>query len=141
MPTSYTAAQIAEQVQGEVLGDATTPLTGLAPADSAKAGDLTFAEKEAHFLAAEQSAASAILVSGPITGQPPQTSDLRRVAMAVKEVPVIANTGINIDNVEEVMSIAAGVVIGTHFKVDGITWNPVDPARVSRFMDRVAALP
>ena len=67
MPTSYTAAQIAEQVQGEVLGDATTPLTGLAPADSAKAGDLTFAEKEAHFLAAEQSAASAILVSGPFT--------------------------------------------------------------------------
>ncbi|MEO6785962.1 MAG: LpxD N-terminal domain-containing protein, partial [Chthoniobacteraceae bacterium] len=67
MPTSYTAAQIAEQVQGEVLGDATTPLTGLAPADAAKAGDLTFAEKEAHVLAAEQSAASAILVSGPFT--------------------------------------------------------------------------
>lgn len=87
------------------------------------------------------SLADAILVSGPITGQPPQTSDLRKVAMAVKEVPVIANTGVNIDNVEEVMSIAAGVVIGTHFKVDGVTWNPVDPARVSRFMDRVAALP
>ena len=67
MPASYTAAQIAEQVQGEVLGDATTIITGLAPADAAKAGDLTFAEKEAHFLAAEQSAASAILVSGPFT--------------------------------------------------------------------------
>ena len=67
MPISYTAAQIAEQVQGEVMGEATTPITGLAPADSAKAGDLTFAEKEAHFVAAEQSAASAILVSGPFT--------------------------------------------------------------------------
>ena len=67
MPTSCTAAQIAEQVHGEVFGDATTPLTGLAPADAAKAGDLTFAETEAHFLAAEQSAASAILISGPFT--------------------------------------------------------------------------
>lgn len=67
MPTSYTAAQIAEQVQGELLGDAATVLTGLAPADTAKCGDLTFAEKESHFQAAEQSAASAILVSGPFT--------------------------------------------------------------------------
>jgi uncharacterized protein len=87
------------------------------------------------------SLADAILVSGPITGQPAAISDLRKVAETVKEVPVLANTGVNIDNVAEVMSIAAGVVIGTHFKVDGITWNPVDPARVRRFMDKVATLP
>jgi membrane complex biogenesis BtpA family protein len=87
------------------------------------------------------SLADAILVSGPITGQPAETSDLRKVAAAVREVPVLANTGVNVDNVTEVMSIAAGVVIGTHLKVDGITWNPVDPARVRRFMDKVATLP
>ncbi len=29
-------------------------------------------------------------------------------------------------------------MIGTHFKVDGNTWNPVDAARVKRFMDVVA---
>ena len=68
-------------------------------------------------------------------------SDLRKVAAAVREVPVLANTGVDIDNVAEVMSIASGVVIGTHFKVDGITWNAVDPARVRRFMDKVATLP
>lgn len=87
------------------------------------------------------SLADAILVSGPITGQPAETSDLRKVAAAVKDVPVLANTGVNIDNVAEVMSIVAGVIIGTHFKVDGVTWNAVDPARVHRFMDRVATLP
>jgi membrane complex biogenesis BtpA family protein len=86
------------------------------------------------------SLADAILVSGPLTGQPPQTSDLRKVAAAITDVPVIANTGVNIDNVEEVMSIADGVVIGTHFKVDGITWNRVDPVRVRRFMDRISTL-
>lgn len=64
---SFTAAQIAEQLRGEVHGDGSTVLTGFAPADSARAGDLTFAEKEAYFTAAEQSQASAILVSGPFT--------------------------------------------------------------------------
>jgi len=63
----FTAAQIAEQVKGEVIGDGSIPLLGVAPADCARSGDLTFAEKESYFLAAEQSAASAILVSGPFT--------------------------------------------------------------------------
>ncbi len=86
------------------------------------------------------SLADAILVSGPITGQPAEMSDLRKVATAVRGVPILANTGVNIENVAEVMSIAAGVVIGTHFKMDGITWNAVDPARVRRFMDKVDTL-
>lgn len=58
----FTAAQIAEQVRGEVLGDASVELTGFAPADSAKPGDLTFAEKDTYLAAAEQSQATAILV-------------------------------------------------------------------------------
>ena len=52
-----------EQLRGEVLGDGSVQLTGFAPADCARAGDLTFAEKETHFAAAEQSQAAAILVS------------------------------------------------------------------------------
>lgn len=58
-----TAAQIAEQLRGEVLGDGSVPLTGIAPSDCAQPGDLTFADKEAYFKAAEQSQATAILVS------------------------------------------------------------------------------
>jgi UDP-3-O-[3-hydroxymyristoyl] glucosamine N-acyltransferase len=62
-----TAAHIAEQLRGEVLGDSSTQLTGFASADNAQAGDLTFADTEAYFTAAEQSQASAILVSGNFT--------------------------------------------------------------------------
>jgi membrane complex biogenesis BtpA family protein len=86
------------------------------------------------------SLADAILVSGPITGEPVDRSDLRSVRDAVREVPVLANTGVNINNVKEILSLADGVVIGTHFKVDGETFNPVDGARVKRFMDVVASL-
>jgi UDP-3-O-[3-hydroxymyristoyl] glucosamine N-acyltransferase len=60
-----TAAQVAEHVRGELVGDGATVLTGLAPADQARAGDLTFAENEAYFAAAEASQAAAILVAGP----------------------------------------------------------------------------
>lgn len=87
------------------------------------------------------SLADAILVSGPITGQPADASDLRKVAEAVGEmVPVFANTGVNVDNVSDVMSVASGCIIGSHFKVDGDTWKAVDGDRVKRFMDKVNTL-
>jgi UDP-3-O-[3-hydroxymyristoyl] glucosamine N-acyltransferase len=63
----FTAAQLALELQGEVIGDGSVVLTGFAPAVAAKAGDLTFAENEVFFAKAEQSAAAAILVDGPFT--------------------------------------------------------------------------
>jgi membrane complex biogenesis BtpA family protein len=86
------------------------------------------------------SLADAILVSGPVTGEPADSSQLKRVCETVKDVPVFANTGVNIDNVKDTLALASGVIIGTHFKVDGITWNAVDAARVKRFMDKVETL-
>ena len=62
--TQITVAQIAELAGGQVTGSTATLLTGLAPADLAKSGDLTFAESDIYFAKAEQSAASAILVAG-----------------------------------------------------------------------------
>jgi UDP-3-O-[3-hydroxymyristoyl] glucosamine N-acyltransferase len=62
---TFTAAQIAKELDGEVVGDGSTPLTGFAPANAAKPGDLTFAESEDFFHKAEESAAAAILVDGP----------------------------------------------------------------------------
>ncbi|HWJ74418.1 MAG TPA: BtpA/SgcQ family protein [Kaistia sp.] len=86
------------------------------------------------------SLADAILVSGPITGQPAETSDLRAVSEAVKDVPIFANTGVRLENVREVMTYADGAIVGTHFKVDGDTWNAVDADRVKRFMDVVDSI-
>ncbi len=64
---TFTVAQVAEQLRGEVIGDGSISLTGMAPADCARPGDLTFAEKESYFAAAEASQASAILISGSFT--------------------------------------------------------------------------
>ena len=86
------------------------------------------------------SLADAILVSGPVTGEPADSSQLKRVCETVRDVPVFANTGVTIDNVKDTLALASGVIIGTHFKVGGITWNAVDEARVKRFMDKVETL-
>ncbi|MBM3880006.1 MAG: UDP-3-O-(3-hydroxymyristoyl)glucosamine N-acyltransferase [Verrucomicrobia bacterium] len=61
----FTIAELAERLGGEVVGDRTVQVSGLAPAERARPGDLTFAENEAYFARADQSAASAILVAGP----------------------------------------------------------------------------
>jgi uncharacterized protein len=39
--------------------------------------------------------------------------------------------------VRDILAIADGCVIGTHFKIDGDTWKAVDGDRVKRFMDVV----
>lgn len=59
---SFTAAELAKQLDGKVLGDPNIKLSGFAPANAAKPGDLTFAENEMYFKTAEDSAASAILI-------------------------------------------------------------------------------
>jgi len=58
----FTAAEIAERLQGTVRGNGAVVLTGFAPADQAGPGDLTFAENENYLQKAVQSAASAVLV-------------------------------------------------------------------------------
>jgi UDP-3-O-[3-hydroxymyristoyl] glucosamine N-acyltransferase len=60
----FTAAEIARHLDGEILGDAQTPLKSFAHADRAQPGDLTFAENGAFFARAERSAASGIIFSG-----------------------------------------------------------------------------
>jgi UDP-3-O-[3-hydroxymyristoyl] glucosamine N-acyltransferase len=56
-----TATEIAKYLQGEVVGDGNALLNSFAPAESARPGDLTFAESESFFARAEESAATAII--------------------------------------------------------------------------------
>lgn len=75
-----------------------------------------------------------LCVSGAITGDPVRDEDLAAVRAAAPAVALFANTGTTADNVLARFSRADGVIVGTHFKVDGVTWNPVDVTRVRTFM-------
>lgn len=82
----------------------------------------------------------AICVSGPITGQQVAVSDLAAVSEAVADsgAPVLVNTGFTAENAAALLQHANGAVVGSSLKVDGITWNPVDPRRVRTLMAAVA---
>lgn len=82
----------------------------------------------------------AVLVSGAITGEAARMEDLEAVKAAVKSVPVLANTGVRHDTVQDVFRVADGCIVGSSLKADGDTWNPVDPDRARDFMDRVRAV-
>jgi hypothetical protein len=81
----------------------------------------------------------ALLISGPAAGVDASMSDLREAKAAV-EIPVLANTGVKHETVEDVLAVADGAIVGTSLKVDGHTWNPVDPDRVADMMRRVRAV-
>lgn len=81
----------------------------------------------------------AVLVSGQITGEAARMEDLEAVKSVLPDTPVLANTGVKHKTVAEVLRIADGCVVGSSLKVDGDTWNPVDPERARQFMDLARA--
>jgi membrane complex biogenesis BtpA family protein len=76
----------------------------------------------------------AILVSGAITGEAAKMEDLEAVKRVLPGTPVLANTGVKHATVADVLKIADGCIVGSSLKVDGNTWNAVDPERAAEFM-------
>lgn len=81
----------------------------------------------------------AVLVSGQITGEAARMEDLEAVKRAVTDVPVMANTGVKHATIGDILRIADGCVVGSALKVDGHTWNAVDPDRAADFMAKARA--
>lgn len=81
------------------------------------------------------SLADAILISGPMAGSEPDIAMLREARETVdRAVPVLVNTGAKSSNIAAFLQVADGCIVGSDLKVDGYTWNPVDPERVRRFV-------
>lgn len=82
------------------------------------------------------SLADTILVSGPMAGAQPHVATIAEVRESVpEEVPVLLNTGAKPETIGAFLEHADGAVVGSALKVDGHTWNPVDPARARALVD------
>ena len=88
---------------------------------------------------ATSSLPDALLISGPMAGAAADLTHVHAAQQAVRHVPVLANTGVRVETVADTLAVADGVIVGTGLKVDGGTWNPVDPDRVRRFMANARA--
>jgi membrane complex biogenesis BtpA family protein len=84
--------------------------------------------------------ADALLISGQMAGASADPSQINEAKRAVPDTPILANTGVNEDNIESMLAVADGAIVGTSFKVDGHIWNPIDPERVRRLVTRVRAI-
>ena len=58
----------------------------------------------------------------------------------IPNTPVLANTGVNYNNIEEILKTTDGVIIGSSLKVNGDTWKNVDPKRAKKFMNKVKSI-
>jgi membrane complex biogenesis BtpA family protein len=108
----------------------------ISPEFSSALGSRTIADRArgAAFLGMD-----AILISGPAAGVPFAMKDLSAAKEAAPDVAIVANTGVRAERIAEIFEVADGAIVGTSLKVDGITWNPVDPARAGRLMEAARA--
>ena len=80
----------------------------------------------------------AILVSGPMAGTEPKIELVSAIRAAVpEEIPVLLNTGAKAAHIDLYWDVVDGCIVGSDLKVDGYTWNPVDPNRAAAFVAAV----
>ena len=80
--------------------------------------------------------ADVAIATGQRTGDAASMDELCTIA-AGTSLPVLAGSGVDADNVGDILSVADGVIVASSLKVDGMWWNPVDPDRLAAFMDAV----
>ena len=78
--------------------------------------------------------ADALIVSGAGTGKATDPEKVRIVKSAAKSAAVFLGSGVTPKSLPQLAQHADGFIVGTYFKKDGISTNPVDPQRVRDLM-------
>lgn len=78
--------------------------------------------------------ADALIVSGRMTGDAPDLGKVREAKALAGDRPVLIGSGGDERNIGAFMEIIDGVIVGSSIKVGGRCENPVDRARVQRFV-------
>ena len=111
-------------------------MANITPEFASPLGSRTVAERARS--AAVSSLVDVLLIAGPMAGAEPDRNAIAEAKAAVgRDLPVLMNTGAKVENIASFLEVADGVVVGSGLKVDGQTWNPVDPGRVTAFMAEV----
>ena len=79
--------------------------------------------------------ADGIIVTGSGTGEDASLDDVRLIKDHIPKAFVLVGSGVHQGNVNNVLKVADGVIVGSSLKVDGIVQNPVDPARARSFIE------
>ena len=85
----------------------------------------------------KRSGADAIIVSGARTGAPLDLTELRTIKQAIPESRVIAGSGVTPEQLEELVPLLDGIIVGSWIKKEGLANNPVDLNRAKSFIKAV----
>lgn len=83
----------------------------------------------------ERGLADGVILSGWATGSPPPLEDLELASAAAKGTPVFIGSGANWENISTLMQAADGVIVSSSLKRRGQIEQPIDPIRVSQFVE------
>ncbi|WP_299403871.1 photosystem I biogenesis protein BtpA [Acaryochloris sp. IP29b_bin.148] len=83
----------------------------------------------------ERGLADGIIISGWETGSPPNLGDLELAVDAAKDVPVLIGSGATWENIPNLIQVADGAIVSSSLKRHGQVEQPIDPIRVSRFVE------
>lgn len=83
----------------------------------------------------ERGLADAVILSGWATGSPPNKEDLELAREAANGTPVFIGSGANWENIATLMQAADGVIVSSSLKRRGLIEQPIDPIRVSQFVE------
>jgi len=78
--------------------------------------------------------ADALIISGRMTGDAPDIAKVKQARTLAGDTPILLGSGTNEQNIAAFMQVADGVIVGSSIKQDGDIANPVDVARVRRFV-------
>lgn len=93
-------------------------------------------EQEVHDLI-HRGGADGLIVTGSGTGKAAPLESLKAIKATAGSIPVLVGSGVDPENIDHFRSLADGFIIGTAFKHNGVTTQPVDAARVGRIMQMV----
>ncbi len=85
----------------------------------------------------ERGLADGVILSGWATGSPPSLEDLELASAAANGTPVFIGSGANWENIPTLMQAADGVIVSSSLKRRGRIEQPIDPIRVSQFVEAV----
>ncbi len=83
----------------------------------------------------ERGLADAVILSGWATGSPPNVEDLELASSSAKGTPVFIGSGATWENIATLMPAVDGVIVSSSLKRHGHREQPIDPIRVSQFVE------
>ncbi|ANV83752.1 phosphorybosylanthranilate isomerase [Picosynechococcus sp. PCC 7003] len=83
----------------------------------------------------ERGLADAVILSGWATGQVPKMDDLKDARANAGDTPILIGSGATWENIGNLLQVADGAIVASSLKRHGKLSEPIDPLRVSQFME------